>query len=70
MGVLWSLKSAIVERYGSQVEAAKAIGIRESRLSYLIRGHAIPTETEWKSLEIGLGNEKVRGLLRNGEDGN
>jgi len=64
MIIHWDLKSALVERFGTQVEAAKAIGVRESRLSYLIRGHAEPTEKERLALEHALGKASVRRLLR------
>ena len=34
----WFLKQKIIERYGSQFEFAKAVGIHESELSRIIRG--------------------------------
>jgi len=66
MAIIWDLKALLVERFGSQVEAAKAIGIRESRLSYIIRGHAEPTERERKALEHALGKPEVQRLWREG----
>lgn len=63
MTIIWELKALLVERYGSQVEAAKAMSIRESRLSYIIRGHTGPTERERVGLEQALGKKKVRRLL-------
>ncbi len=47
MTINWNLKSVLVRRFGSQVEAAIRMGIRENRLSYIVRGHTIP------SLSIG-----------------
>ena len=63
MSIKWNLKSALVERFGSQVEAAKATGIRENRMSYIVRGHIQPSERERKALEQALGKAKTRRLL-------
>ena len=63
MPLNWDLKSALVEKIGSQVVAARAMGIRESRLSYLIRGHALPSEQEREALEHVLGSALVSKLL-------
>ncbi len=63
MRINWPLRTTIVERFGSQVEAARAMGIRQSRLSYIVRGHAKPTERERVALELALGKKKVRRLL-------
>jgi len=54
-----SLKIAIIERFGSQVEASKKLGIREARLSYLIRGHSKPSAQELKVLKRGLGKDAI-----------
>lgn len=59
------LKAALVKRFGSQVEAANRIGIRENRLSYLIRGHVLPTEQERRALEQALGKNTAKRLLKN-----
>ncbi|MBI3001863.1 MAG: helix-turn-helix transcriptional regulator [Deltaproteobacteria bacterium] len=64
MPVNWGLKSALVERFGSKVEAAKAIGIRENRLSYIVRGHVHPSERERKALEGALGKGLARRSLK------
>lgn len=64
MRVNWDLKSALVEHFGSQVEAARQIGIRENRLSYIVRGHGVPSEPEREALERALGRATVRRLLR------
>ena len=57
------LKIELLRRFGTQVEAAKALGIRESKLSYIIRGHAEPNEQERRALENGIGEERARKLL-------
>jgi len=54
-----SLKIAIIERFGSQVEASKKLGIRETRLSYLIRGHSKPSAQELKTLKQALGKDAI-----------
>jgi len=59
---LWDLKAAIVEKFGTQVEASKALGIREAKLSYIIRGHAQPSDQEFKALEHNLGRKFVKCL--------
>ncbi len=64
MSVNISLKAELVRRFGTQVEAAKAMGIRENRLSYIVRGHIKPSEREHKALAEALGKAHVRRLLR------
>jgi len=59
----WRLKEVLVHMYGSQVEAAKAMGIRENRLSYIVRGHIQPSRREREALEQTLGKIKVKFLL-------
>ncbi len=46
MNVNLNLKAELIRRFGSQVEAAKAIGIPENRLRYIVRGHVQPSERE------------------------
>jgi helix-turn-helix protein len=57
------LKAAVVLEYGSQVEAARAFGWSESRLSRLINGRDEPKPAEVKlfreRLGVELGNEHV-----------
>lgn len=65
MQINWDLKSALVESYGSQVEACHKTGIRESKMSCIIRGYAKPSEKERRALERALGKERVRKLLGN-----
>ena len=47
----FDLKIALLKNFGSQVMAARQMGIRESRLSYIIHGHVLPTERERKEEE-------------------
>ena len=58
------LKAELIRRFGTQVEAANRLGIREAKLSYIVRGHAEPSEMERVALEQGLGRERVRKLLK------
>jgi hypothetical protein len=51
----WNLKSALVKRFGSQVEAAHRLGIRESRLSRIVRGYEAPKKSERLALAESLG---------------
>jgi len=64
MAVNLNLKGELVRRYGSQFEASRALGIRESKLSYIVRGHSEPNERERKALEEALGRAFVKRTLR------
>jgi len=55
----WDLKLAIAKKFGSQVVGARALCIRESKLSYLVNGHAQPTRSERRVLAKALGGELV-----------
>ena len=57
------LKCALIRKFGSQVEAARQMGIRESKLSYIVRRHAEPSNRERKILERALGRVLVKRLL-------
>ena len=63
MGVNLDLKCALIKRFGSQVSAARQLKIRESKLSYIVRRHAEPSNRERKILERALGRLLVRRLL-------
>ena len=63
MMVNLNLKAELIKRFGTQVEAARAIGIRENRLSYIIRGHAQPSKAEREALELAMGKARARRLL-------
>ena len=59
------LKAELIRRFGTQVEASNRLGIREAKLSYIVRGHAEPSEMEREALEQGLGRSFVKRTLRN-----
>ena len=64
MAVNLDLKSGIIKRFGSQVVAAREMGIREARLSYIVRGHAEPKDQEREALEQAMGRYRVRKWLK------
>jgi hypothetical protein len=49
------LKIGLIRRFGSQVAASKRLGIANSKISYLVRGHAEPTPKERDLLKKALG---------------
>ena len=51
------LKAAVVLEYGSQVEAAKAVGWSESKLSRLINGRIEPQPEDARIIHDRLGVE-------------
>ena len=57
----WSLRSAIIDKAGTQVEFAKEVGIREPRLSYIINSHVSPTLQERRVLAKALGRDYFEG---------
>ncbi len=63
MALNLDLKMELIRRFGSQVEAAKALGIRENRLSYIVRGHVEPMHGELVALKKALGQRTVRKVL-------
>ena len=69
MAVNLNLKGELVRRYGSQFKASRALGIRESKLSYIVTGHSEPNERELKALEEALGRGFVKQTL-NGKNEN
>jgi DNA-binding transcriptional regulator YdaS (Cro superfamily) len=60
----FELKVALMQRFGSQVVAAQRLGIREAKLSYIIRGHVEATKKEVKLLEAAFGPALTKKLLR------
>ena len=62
MKINWDLKSALIERFGSQVQAARLLGIREAKLSYIVRGHTKPSDRELKALKGALGRGGLQKL--------
>ena len=57
------LKAELIRRWGSQIEASHALGIREATLSKIVRGYLQPSYRNRKALERGLGQTLVRKLL-------
>jgi len=51
------LKAAVVLEYGSQVDAAKALGWSESKLSRLINGRIEPRPEDARLIQAKLGVE-------------
>ena len=49
------LRLGLLRRYGSQIVASKQLGIGNSKLSYLVHGHAEPTPREREVLKEALG---------------
>jgi len=66
MAVNLELKSALIKAFGSQINASQALGIRESKLSYIVQGHAEPSDREREALEEALGRKFVKRTLRAG----
>jgi len=63
MNFNWNLRIELVKRFGSQVEAARRLGIREAKLSYIINRHAQPSKREREALENAVGKAVVGKLL-------
>jgi transcriptional regulator with XRE-family HTH domain len=59
----WELKIAIASKFGRQLDAARALGIKESRLSYIVHGHVNPSPSENEALAKGLGREFIGRLF-------
>ena len=55
MSLNLALKAEIVRKFGTQLAASRRLGIRESRLSHLVRGHDMPTPKERAKLARALG---------------
>jgi hypothetical protein len=51
------LKVELIRRFGTQIVAAKALNIGESKLSYLVRGHVEPNPQEREILRTALGTD-------------
>jgi hypothetical protein len=49
------LKLELIKRFGTQIVAARQLGIRESKLSYIVRGHSVPNGREREILKKALG---------------
>ena len=55
-----AFKVALIKLFGSQGEAARALGIRECLLSPLVRGHRLPTASERHKLLTVFSPYEVR----------
>jgi DNA-binding transcriptional regulator YdaS (Cro superfamily) len=62
------LKVELIRRFGSQVVAARQMGIREAKLSYIVRGHSEPSEKEREAIERALGAGLTKKLLKRSTD--
>ena len=58
------LRMELLRRYGSQLAAAKSMGIHENRMSHFVNGHSIPNAKEWQKLEAALGEERAHQLVK------
>ena len=58
------LKMELIRHFGSQIVAARELGIGESRLSHIVRGHVRPNDRERQALEGGLGKALVQKVLK------
>jgi len=65
--IIWGLKAAIAEKYGTQVEASIQLKMHESRLSHIVRGYALPSDSEREILEKIFGCKFIKKTLRVGE---
>ena len=54
------LKVALIKRFGSQINAAKPLGIDEPTLSRIVRGHRDPTPEQRKRFKKMLGRDYFR----------
>lgn len=50
------VRGELIKRYGHQYRAANELGLREARLSSILRGRAKPNERERAKLESALGS--------------
>ena len=51
------LKGALIQRYGTQLQASRALGVSPSRLSLIVQGHYSPTSEEMESFKRVLGSK-------------
>ena len=61
----YRLKGLIVERFGSQTAAARALDMSEPRLSRVVRGWASPRAEDIRAFRRIFG-EKVKKILNEG----
>ena len=58
-----NLRSALLQKFPHQYDAAEALHIEYSRLSGIIGGYRKPTKREWKELRRVLGKEKFKAVF-------
>lgn len=63
MQVNYQLKAELIRRFGSQQRCARALRMRASRLSNLVRGWEKPNAKERKKFTRVLGTELVSQLF-------
>ncbi len=63
MAANFRLKGALVSRFGTQIDASRALEIPLSKLSFIVQGHSEPNERERKALEKALGRSFVKKTL-------
>jgi plasmid maintenance system antidote protein VapI len=66
--MLWNLKSQIVDLHGSQVVAARRLGIEETRLSRIVREHIQPRDDERAKLIDAFGASALKPSDRSSGD--
>ena len=59
----FKLKVVLLELFGHQYDAARSLGIRESRLSLIIHGHVLPTAAERRVLGKVIGKDRIAEIL-------
>ena len=62
------LKAEIFLRFGSQADAAQALGLQESRLSKIIHYRIPPSAKERRAFVRVFGEERTNRLLAGGEN--
>jgi len=53
----WLFKSALVDAFGSQIDAARQLKINHSLISLMVRGRRMPHDHERQKLERALGKK-------------
>ena len=56
----FELKVVLIQRFGSQINAAKVLQLGESMLSHIVRGHREPTLEQRKRFKELLGKDYFR----------
>jgi hypothetical protein len=59
----WRLKSLLGDRFGTQLHAAKVLGISDAELSKIVRGHREPSTDLRAALERELGKKQAAEVL-------